>query len=114
MDFSYCLTKDVQLPVTIRISTLEGKRPVEEGEVIPDLFITVQLYGDDKPLTVPVRTCYRAFKHHWSWNEWLTLPIKYCELPASAQFAITVWSPEGPRKVCPLGGTTLRVFGKHL
>lgn len=51
----------------------------------------------------------------YSWNEWLTLPIKYCDLPASAQCAITVWDTcSGPRKVKPVGGTTLRLFGKQL
>ncbi|KAG1204363.1 hypothetical protein G6F70_000580 [Rhizopus microsporus] len=115
MDFSYCLTKDVQLPVSIRISTLEGQSDTWriKDKPLPDLYVTVQLFGDNKPLTVPVRTSYKAFKNHWSWNEWLTLPIKYCDLPASAQFAITVWKANGPRKVQPVGGTTLRVFGKH-
>lgn len=50
-----------------------------------------------------------------SWNEWLNLPIKYCDLPASAQFAITIWDTSlGSRKVKPIGGTTLRLFGKQL
>lgn len=49
----------------------------------------------------------------FSWNEWLTLPIKYCDLPSTAQFAITVWDTIGPRKVKPVGGTTLRLFGKQ-
>lgn len=48
-----------------------------------------------------------------SWNEWLTFPIKYADLPASAQCAITVWDTIGPRKVVPVGGTTLRLFGKQ-
>ncbi|KAG2220421.1 hypothetical protein INT45_000646 [Circinella minor] len=48
-----------------------------------------------------------------SWNEWLTLPIKYCDLPSSAQCAITVWDIVGPRKPVPVGGTTLELFGKH-
>ena len=49
-----------------------------------------------------------------SWNEWLTLPIKYCDLPSSAQCAITVWDIVGPRKPVSVGGTTLELFGKHL
>lgn len=80
---------------------------------LPDLYITVQLFGDNKPLTVPVKTSYKAFRNHWSWNEWLNLPIKYCDLPSSAQFAITVWETIAPRKVKPVGGTTLRLFGKQ-
>ncbi|GAN11171.1 phosphatidylinositol 3-kinase [Mucor ambiguus] len=114
MDFSYCLTKDVKLPVSIRIATLEGIRDTfQQQDNLPDLYITVQLFGDNKPLTVPIKTSYKAFRNHWSWNEWLTLPIKYCDLPSSAQFAITVWETIGPRKVKPVGGTTLRLFGKQ-
>ncbi|KAI7867738.1 phosphatidylinositol 3-kinase, partial [Spinellus fusiger] len=117
MDFSYCLTKDVHLPVSIRISSLEGTLDiVQDIPAItqqPDFHVTVQLYGDNKPLTVPLQTSYKAFKSHWSWNEWLTLPIKYCDLPASAQYAITVWDTVGPRKVVPVGGTTFPLFGKH-
>ncbi|KAI7904394.1 kinase-like domain-containing protein [Cokeromyces recurvatus] len=81
--------------------------------MLPELYVTVQIFGDNKPLTVPVKTSYKPFKHHWSWNEWLTLPIKYCELPSSAQFAITVWDTIGPRKVKPVGGTTLQIFSKQ-
>ncbi|KAI8887127.1 phosphatidylinositol 3-kinase [Backusella circina FSU 941] len=111
MDFSYCLTKDVQLPVSIRIATLEGHLP--NTDEVRDLYVTVQLFGDNKPLTVPVRTSYKAFKNHWSWNEWLTLPIRYCDLPATSQCAVTVWDTIGPREVKPIGGTTLGLFGKQ-
>ena len=31
-----------------------------------DFYVTVQLYGDNKPLTVPVRTSYKAFTNHYS------------------------------------------------
>ena len=54
------------------------------------------------------------YMYLFSWNEWLTLPIKYCDLPSSAQCAITVWDIVGPRKPVPVGGTTLELFGKHL
>ena len=47
-----------------------------------------------------------------SWNEWITLPIKYCDLPLSAQITFTVWDIGGPRKAVPVGGTTFRLFGK--
>ncbi|KAL0089612.1 C2 domain-containing protein [Phycomyces blakesleeanus] len=117
MDFSYCLTRNVYLPVSIKISSLEGRRETSNADFPikhSDYYVTVQLYGDNKPLTVPVQTSYKSFKNHWSWNEWLTLPIKYCDLPASAQYAITVWDTVGPRKAVPVGGTTLRLFGKHL
>ncbi|KZW02778.1 atypical/PIKK/PI3K protein kinase [Exidia glandulosa HHB12029] len=46
------------------------------------------------------------------WNEWITLPIKYCDLPLNSQLAITVWDIQGPRTAIPVGGTTFRLFGK--
>ena len=47
-----------------------------------------------------------------SWNEWLTLPIKYSDLPRNAQLALTVWDIYGSRDAVPVGGTTVSVFGK--
>ncbi|EPE35015.1 Protein kinase-like (PK-like) [Glarea lozoyensis ATCC 20868] len=81
-----------------------------------DLYVTVQLWAESKPLTVPVQTSYKAFKNERRWNEWLTLPITYTDLPLSSQLAITVWdlSPtggDGARgHAIPFGGTTLALF----
>ena len=47
-----------------------------------------------------------------SWNEWLTLPIKYSDLPRNAQLALTIWDIYGSRDAVPVGGTTVSVFGK--
>jgi phosphatidylinositol 3-kinase len=42
------------------------------------------------------------------------LPVKYRDLSASAQLVITVWDIEKPRKTVPVGGTTIKLFGKYL
>lgn len=42
--------------------------------------------------------------------EWLTLPIKYCDVPLTGQLAITVWDIGGPQKPIPFGGTTIPLF----
>ncbi|RUS25298.1 hypothetical protein BC938DRAFT_472360, partial [Jimgerdemannia flammicorona] len=134
--FTYCLTKDIDVLLNIRMyvspaplalaslhpSNLVGlrdKRPFTatladpplkftglQDSDYPDLYVTAQLHADNKPLTVPVRTAYKPFRAHWTWNEWLSLPIKVRDLPANAQLAITVWDVYGPRKVVPVGGTT--------
>lgn len=88
----------------------------------------MQVWADSKPLTVPVQTAYKSFKSQrqygyprahthgqntkdcYRWAEWLTLPINYCDLPLSAQLAITVWDLGGPGKTIPFGGTTVRLF----
>ena len=89
-----------------------------------DLYITVQVFASSKPLTVPVQTAYKNFKSERRWNEWLTLPVKYSQLPLDACLAITLWdlSPDAavhPEKykdarghAVPFGGTTLALFGK--
>ncbi|CAB5217507.1 unnamed protein product [Rhizophagus irregularis] len=94
-DFSYsfCLTKDLNTPLTVRISVLEGIREKKP-------FTTLL----DDP-TLKIIGC--------SWNEWLTIPIKFCDLPITAQLVFTVWDIYGPRKAVPVGGTTFRLFGKH-
>jgi len=46
------------------------------------------------------------------WNEWISLPIRYCDLPLSSQITFTVWDTGGPRRAIPVGGSTFRLFGK--
>lgn len=46
------------------------------------------------------------------WNEWITFPIRYCDLPLSSQVTFTVWDIAGPREAVPVGGSTFRLFGK--
>jgi hypothetical protein len=48
-----------------------------------------------------------------SWNEWVTLPVMFSDLPRNAQLALTVYDTVGPSKIQPVGGTTISLFGKH-
>lgn len=80
--------------------------------------MTVQLWADSKPLTVPVQTSYKSFRSGRKWNEWLQIPISISGLPLNAQLAITVWdlSPTGGQgakgHAIPYGGTTVPLFDK--
>lgn len=49
---------------------------------------------------------------YFSWNEWINLPLKYKDLPRTAQVALTIWDVYGPRKALLVGGTTVLLFGK--
>ena len=81
-----------------------------------DLYITVQLWADSKPLTVPVQTSYKSFRNERRWGDWLSLPVNYNILPLSSQLAITIWdlSPTGGHgengHSIPFGGTTFALF----
>ncbi|CAK7233430.1 Phosphatidylinositol (PI) 3-kinase [Sporothrix curviconia] len=111
--FSFASSEALDLPVSIRIVSLEGdETPFLDSTLIAhpeirhvgsntgpfsDLYAMAQVWAGSKPLTVPVQTAYRPFKSERKWNEWLTLPIRYAGLPANATVAVTVWdvSPAG-------------------
>ncbi|KAE8454453.1 hypothetical protein EG329_000076 [Mollisiaceae sp. DMI_Dod_QoI] len=133
--FSFASSEAVAIPVNIRIVSLEGEQtPILFSTLIKrpdlrhigsnlsphsDLYVTVQLWADSKPLTVPVQTAYKPFRNERKWSEWLTLPIYYSTLPLSSQLAITIWdlSPTGGEgaqgHAIPFGGTTLPLFDKE-
>lgn len=83
-----------------------------------ELYVTVQPFADSKPVTIHAQTPYKHFRNGRVWNQWLTLPVKYCSLPANTLLAITVWdlnpiNPEADNKShhVPFGGTTISLFG---
>ncbi|KAI0833713.1 atypical/PIKK/PI3K protein kinase [Trametes gibbosa] len=128
-DFTFAKLSDLKMPVTFRISQLEGTRKphpftevlekpelrsygVQQSPGFSDIYVTCQLVADNKPLTIPFRTSFKAFKKDYTWNEWITLPIRYCDLPLNSQITFTVWDISGPRSAIPVGGSTFRMFGK--
>lgn len=88
------------------------------GSTHSELYVTVRLWSDSKPLTLPTETSHKNFKNARTWNEWLSLPVPYAEIPLSSQLAVTVWDlyPAGGPKTkfhsIPFGGTTIPLFDK--
>ncbi|KAG2347900.1 hypothetical protein BDR05DRAFT_996232 [Suillus weaverae] len=82
-----------------------------QSSALSDLYVSCQLLADNKPLTIPFRTSFKAFKNSYMWNGWKTLPIWYCDLPLSSQIPFAVWNIRVPPAV-PVGGSTFRMFGK--
>ena len=76
-----------------------------------DMYVVAQVFSNGKPLTLPARTAYKPFSTRWNWNEWITLPIHYKDLPRNAVLALTVYDIYGPQKSVPVGGTTVSIFG---
>lgn len=81
-----------------------------------DLYVTVQLWADSKPIGVYTQTSYKYFKNNRAWNEWLQVPVLIKDCPISSQLAITIWdvSPTGGNSTkdhsVPFGGTTVPLF----
>lgn len=128
-NFYYVYSCELDVNMQIKIGTLEGRREKPSHQALindpmlrfsglyqkgfSELYVTCQVFANGKPLALPVRTSYKYFNTRWNWNEWVTLPVKYSDLPRNAQLALTVWDCYGPRKAVPIGGSTISLFGKH-
>lgn len=109
--------------------TLEGKRQKKSVHALledpllqfsglyqseySDLYVVCQIFANGKPLTLSAQTAYKAFSNRWNWNEWITLPIHYKDVPQKAVLTLTIYDILGPRKSVAVGGTTIPIFGKH-
>ncbi|XP_066993314.2 phosphatidylinositol 3-kinase catalytic subunit type 3 isoform X2 [Anabrus simplex] len=127
--FNYVYSSSLETKIQIKIGTLEGLRHKTEYHKLladptlkfsglyqggcADLMVLCQVFADGRPLALPVSTSYKAFTSRWNWNEWVTLPVMFCDLPRNAQLALTVYDCVGPSKMQPIGGTTISLFGKH-
>ena len=95
--FHYLYSCDLETTLRIKIGSLEGRLPrIEYEEMIenpllkfagraqsssPDLLVSVVVKGSRgnfkrEDLHLPVQTAYKK-----SWNQWLELPIMFCDLP---------------------------------
>ncbi|KAJ9646057.1 Phosphatidylinositol (PI) 3-kinase [Knufia peltigerae] len=115
--YTFATSRQIDYPVCLRINTLEGKQSTIPQSVllkhpeirhigsiqnpVSELYATVQLWAESKPLGVSVQTPHMFFKNNRTWNKWLELPVPVKDCPASSQVAITIWdlSP------CPINGS---------
>jgi len=108
--------KQKQIPFSVLLKHPELRHIASSQNPVSDLYVTVQLWADSKPLGVPMQTSYKAFKTTRTWNEWLQMPMSIKDAPLRSQLAITIWdlSPFGGdgaygHKI-PFGGTTISLF----
>lgn len=50
---------------------------------------------------------------NFSWNEWITLPHQFNDLPRTAMLTITILDCAGAGNTTIIGGTTISLFGKN-
>ncbi|KAJ8953167.1 hypothetical protein NQ318_017195 [Aromia moschata] len=127
--FHYVYSSSVSDRIQIKIGNLEGKRKKPEYDKLledpmlkysglyqdgcSDLMVVCQIFNQNRPLALPVTTSYKAFTSRWNWNEWLTLPVQFSDLPRRAQLTLTIYDCNGPVKLGAVGGTTVSLFSKH-
>lgn len=129
-ELTYVRHCDIPLPLSINLSSLQGSLPSlplsalldnptlkhtgSQQSLPTDLYLIIQLWSDNNQLIPPIQSPHKSFKSttNYHWNQPLTLPIKYRDLPRDAQLAFTIYDIASPRSVSIIGGSTLRLFGK--
>ncbi|XP_015590775.1 phosphatidylinositol 3-kinase catalytic subunit type 3 isoform X3 [Cephus cinctus] len=129
--FFYVYSSSLDTRIQIKIGTLEGKRQRPEYDKLlldpmlkysglygagggrGDLAASLQVWAGGRPLALPIYTAYKHFTSRWNWNQWVTLPMSYSDLPRDAQLCVTLYDCAGPGRQVPIGGTTISFFGKH-
>ncbi|ESO00877.1 hypothetical protein HELRODRAFT_113006 [Helobdella robusta] len=127
-NFHFIRSSEHNLNVQVKIGTLEGQitKPTHielltdpylyftgsYQDRVPDLYVSCQLYYNDTPMATPIKTAYKTFTRRWNWNEWLTLPLKYSELPLETVLAFTICDLYNSEKIMFIGGTSIKLFSK--
>ncbi|XP_017489554.1 PREDICTED: phosphatidylinositol 3-kinase catalytic subunit type 3, partial [Rhagoletis zephyria] len=127
--FRYIYSSSLHEQVQIKVGTLEGKKRQPDYEKLlkdpilrfsglyseecPAFQIRLQVFNKSKPYCLPVTTSYKAFTKRWSWNEWVTLPLQFSDLPRTAMLALTILDCAGAGKTTVIGGTAISLFGKN-
>ncbi|XP_055837227.1 phosphatidylinositol 3-kinase catalytic subunit type 3 [Episyrphus balteatus] len=127
--FRYVYSCSLNQHVQIKIGTLEGKKqkPDHEkllenrilafsglySETCPPFQVRLQVYNKGKPYCLPVTSSYKAFTKRWSWNEWVSLPMLFSDLPRTAILVLTILDCAGGGQTSIIGGTSISLFGKN-
>ncbi|CAL9732756.1 phosphatidylinositol 3-kinase Vps34p [Monosporozyma unispora] len=114
---TYAVSQDLNVPLQIKIESLEGEKPLLkastrllnpqltqlESNMIPNsnMQVSVQVIDveRDRNLTLPVLTPYIPFKGNRKWDHWVTLPIQTCQLTPACHLQIILWEYNGSRRV---------------
>eukprot|EP01113_Clastostelium_recurvatum_P033439 TRINITY_DN4415_c0_g1_i2.p1 TRINITY_DN4415_c0_g1~~TRINITY_DN4415_c0_g1_i2.p1 ORF type:complete len:870 (+),score=126.35 TRINITY_DN4415_c0_g1_i2:136-2745(+) len=101
----------VAATTTTSLTSMRGRG----GQAGSDLFVSCALYADGVPLCLPELTRYKVFHsdEEYKWDELVTLPLKYSELPIHTLVVMTVWDVFAPRRAVAVGGTSFAIFGKN-
>ncbi|KAB7494563.1 Phosphatidylinositol 3-kinase catalytic subunit type 3 [Armadillidium nasatum] len=125
--FNYIHSCDLKSSLTIKIGTLEGKREKPSYEELlhnpvlrhsgrnqdcSDLIAECSIKSDGRCIPLSTFTPYKPFTTRWNWNEWLSLPIRYCDLPRNSVLLITIYDCETPRQRIVVGGTSIPLFDR--
>ena len=104
----YVLSNNIHTPLLLCITSLELN-------TLPSMecYITIELFSDTTCMhTVSCSTCRfpRLEDGILVWKEWISIPIKYCDLSLSSFFLFTIYDDDGKKVI--IKQTSLSCFEK--
>jgi phosphatidylinositol 3-kinase len=136
LSLSLCLSPSLPLPLTLHSTDLKFGESVHQSDFVSalahpefsavtstnefELYVTCSICSNGSVLGLPASTSYKCFRNvkDVRWDEWLTFPVKYRDLPAKSTLVFTVWNvgsrPDDPLSgsLRPIGGTTMPMFNR--
>uniref|UniRef100_A0A182N8W1 Phosphatidylinositol 3-kinase catalytic subunit type 3 n=1 Tax=Anopheles dirus TaxID=7168 RepID=A0A182N8W1_9DIPT len=116
--------------IAIKIGTLEGEnvgysyeKLIEQPllkfsgmytEKTPPLKVKLQIFDNGEPVGLSVCTSHKHFTTRWSWNEWVTLPLRFTDISRTAVLGLTIYDCAGGREQSTVvGGTSISFFSTN-
>ncbi|XP_050084607.1 phosphatidylinositol 3-kinase catalytic subunit type 3-like isoform X3 [Anopheles aquasalis] len=108
--------------LSIKIGTLEGENvgysyenliahPLLKfsgmhTEKVPALKVKIQIFDNNVPVGLAVCTSHKQFTTRWSWNEWVSLPLRFADISRTAMLSFTIFDCAGGREQATVVGRT--------
>ncbi|XP_053672857.1 phosphatidylinositol 3-kinase catalytic subunit type 3 [Anopheles nili] len=126
----YIASSSLHQRISIKIGTLEGEnvgysyeKLIENPllkfsgmytEKTPPLKVKLQIFDNREPLGLAVCTSHKHFTTRWSWNEWVTLPLRFTDISRTAMLGLTIYDCAGGREQSTVvGGTSISFFSTN-
>jgi hypothetical protein len=128
-EFHFVFSHEVEDRIQIKISSVDSER-TQSQQPINDIFfsnsssfirnlsdiersepyVLCQIFSDGQSLCLPVQTSFKSFTDKWNWNEWLTLQLRYSDLPRHGILALSIHEIVSPTQIRIIGSTTITLF----
>ncbi|KAM3722127.1 Phosphatidylinositol 3-kinase catalytic subunit type [Dirofilaria immitis] len=120
-EFLFVHSCDIEENIRIRIGSLEGSAALLDKScrvIGGNYFITSAVYCNKRRMGIPVSTSYKPPPSHirttlHSWDEWIILPIKICELSLDSFIHACLWDVSDSLEPRFIAHSSVSLFSKR-
>lgn len=85
----------------------------QDNSALTSLMVECRVVSDGREFGCPTSTGFKVFSSRYKWNEWIRLPVKYCDLSRDSLLTLEVFDFHDNITPHLLGSTTLTFFSKR-